>query len=145
MKSLLTVIAILLSVATFGQLSLTSNPVQFSTGKNNFIYDDAPMMTTESNQIFIGSKKKPIPTSTSLYTFHLNGQAQTQRSGDTLTVLDKQIRFIVVDGVTYEIVRTTELKESNKPLQFPSNIPFYNGGILNQNGITLTPNYFRSN
>jgi hypothetical protein len=42
----------------------------------------------------------------------IDDKKQVERNGDTLKVIDKSIRFIVVDGVTYEIVRTTEVKKS---------------------------------
>lgn len=72
---------------------------------------------------------------------------QTKRSDDTLTVIDKTIKFIVVDGVTYEIVRTTEIKKVEegpiwRTYTFPQgDTTFYKGLKIGGNSIMLTPNF----
>lgn len=159
MKKLFTAGAILLTVTVFGQDEYETRTVNiadmgkpskeikttvtakdtigrnipFANGGNNFVYRSS-VSVKESNQIIIGSKKDPSSINSKLYTFSLNGEKQIQRSGDTLTVLDKTVRFIVIDGVTYEVVRSTEVK---KVEEFPkATIYGYPGTIQLTPGIS---------
>lgn len=63
-------------------------------------------------------------------------QTKINKTGDTLTITSQQIKVIVIDGKTYYIIRTTDIKESSPTFYFqPSNIiqlPM-NGGAVPAN------------
>ncbi|TWI80519.1 hypothetical protein IQ13_3197 [Lacibacter cauensis] len=118
MKSLFTAIAILLSVATLGQ-----------SIRNIEIKTDSVLRINVSPK-----EMKWLSVSPSCYNLTIESVNQLQRRNDTLTIYDKAIRFIVIDGVLYEVLRSTEVKKVE-----------VSGFLLRSGtyppGITLTPGY----
>lgn len=138
MKKLLTITVLLFSVTSFGQngkfkiyestaknyfkgnyMTLGESPIEFKYANDSIYVSNFTWMAIMPQ---LGKKTK-------YYQIDIPEVLSVSGNVDTLEIKSKDIKYIKVDGKTYEIKRTTELKEIVDNYGFKGFLPATNWSI----------------